>query len=272
MPLNDEDNKQFPNRKGDDLFLYILIGLMSAFFTSNAEPQRRARPDTGEAAARAIVARHDTAIGRPSGRDTTTYTHTVAVTEMNSRFMTMTEIWIMRPNRILMHMTIPRLGKTVVGYNGAVAWTDSPLTGPVLLEGEQLKQFQKQTNVQSPTDLGFKTLSAGKRTTIEGKRVVPVSHSDSGGNSGTLYFDVATGLLHASRTSIGEGAHGDSTMLMVFGDYKRFDGILTSTTMTIRTPAGHNIVTRTALVDHLVIDTSRFTPPPAVLSLTAKSP
>jgi hypothetical protein len=272
MPHNEKGSNRWPSLRDKDAWLYILIGLLVSVLSDVAQPQRPVRPDTGEAAARAIVARSDSVLGLRDGRQPFRYSHTIAETYMTPQAKSVTEIWTMQPNKVFMRITMPGLGETQIGYNGSIGWTISPMTGPVLLEGEQLKEIEKQLKPQSPSQATFKKLSAGARTVVEGKNVVPVDFADDQGNAGTIYFDLATSLAHATKYTVVAGTPVEHSMLIVLGDYKRFDGVLTPTTLTMKTPEGMSMVTRTTHLDHAVIDTAKFTPPASVLSLIAKRP
>ena len=161
------------NRKDDDFFWYLLIGIIIAGSASSAEPQELPRPDASQAKARAIIARADSAAGRIGGRSRLRYSHMISETQAPT-IKTVTEVWTMTPNRVLTRITMQGAGTVEVGYNGTVGWTTSPFTGPVLLEGEPLKELAKQAQSGGRLDTAFKTLSAGLPTVVEGKDVVPV--------------------------------------------------------------------------------------------------
>jgi len=245
------------------MLLAAIIGLLIALFATAGESQAPKRPDESELRARAIIARHDSASGRIGGRSSHRFSHMLV--ELGSPAMkATTETWTMVPNRVLTRTTMPGSGTVEIGYNGSVGWSNSPFTGPVLLEGEQLKQLAKQAEGRGPMEMSFKVLSAGARTSVEGRDVMPVIYEDDKGNAGTLYFDAKTGVLSAMR--VGNSVKADSAMLLVFSDYKRIDGELFAMTTTAKGP-GPTIVSRTTLVDHKPIDTAFFEPPSAVQAL-----
>src|SRR5881394_4662070 len=103
----------------DDYLWWLIIFLAVMAGTSDAQPSTPKRPDTSQAAARAIFMRHDSASGRIGGRSSLRYSHTI--TEIESpAITTVTEIWTMAPNRVLTRVTMPGAGTTEVGYDGTV--------------------------------------------------------------------------------------------------------------------------------------------------------
>jgi len=261
-----------PRKKEDDDFLWwiIIFFILFGSSTSDAQLQTPRSPDTSQVKARAIIARHNSVSGRPDGRSPLQYSHRISEMETPA-IKTVIEQWSIAPNRTLTRMTMVGAGATEIGYNGTVGWTISPLTGPVLIEGEPLKELAKLAAGRTQLDKPFKTLSAGAPTVVEGKDVVPVAFEDDQGNAGTLFFDAKTGLLHAMSQRITDTPQAEYTMWTFISDYKRFDGELVALTTTMKAQ-GQNIVTRTTHVDHKVIDTTMFVPPPAVAALIRKAP
>jgi hypothetical protein len=263
-----DEEKHTPTEEANREFIrFFIIGILSAMLTSFLDAQSPPRADTGNAAARAVIARHDSASGRIGGVSRVRYWHTISVTEAATG-KTVMETWLMAPNRVLTKTTMDTVTMMEMGYNGTVGWMTTPVTGAVLLEGEQLKAFTKLAEGRSQFERQFKTLSAGPRTVVEGKAVVPVKFDVADGIGGTLYFDVATGLLHAMSHQA--GAPGSEFTIWTFStDYKRFGGELIALTSTMK-GQGQHMVTRTTHVDNKPIDTAHFTPPAAVKALVKR--
>jgi len=259
--------QQPKNNTNDDFFWWLIIFIViMASSGSDAKPQAPP-PKPAEVQARAIIARHDSA----SGRNRYKHRHTVAEIDAAQGLKTVVETWNTIPDRLLVRISIADGGTTELGYNGVVGWTTSPFTGPVLIEGEPLKQLAEQAQGRAQLDKPFKVLSARAPTVFEGKAVVPVAFEDEKGFSGTIFFDSRTGLLHAVLSRLSDPGSADSVTVMIFADYKRFDSELAATTTTIRV-GQQSVATRTTHFDHAAIDTSRFSPPPEVLAQLKRPP
>jgi hypothetical protein len=261
MQPNDSKDTQSNNVSADTSWP-LIIAILTAIMVSVIEGQAPPRTDTGQAAAREIIARHHAAAGRPNGQSPHRFAHAISVVE-SPAMKTVTEAWTMAPNRALTRVTMDGGATMEVGYNGTVGWTSSPVTGPVLLEGEALKALAAIAEGRTPVDVKFKTLAAGRRSVVEGKDVVAVHFEPEEGSAGILYFDTKTGLLHAMSQRVNDAPAPEYTMWTLFSDYKRFDGEMMALTTTFRAP-GQTLVTRTTHVDHKQIDTAHFSPPAAV--------
>ena len=88
--------------------------------------------------AKSIIDRHIEAVG---GRDAIKAHNSVAVKgsmAMPASGMTGTmEIFAARPNKRLTKMTLAGIGEISEGFDGTVAWSVSPMTGPMLATGDE---------------------------------------------------------------------------------------------------------------------------------------
>src|SRR5262245_26975775 len=93
-----------------------------------------------------LVERYIQAIG---GRDVAarlTARHAVAERSMPAMGMTMPmETWTARPNRMLAKVQMSGMTMSS-GFDGSVAWATSPMTGPRILDGVELKAALDQAN------------------------------------------------------------------------------------------------------------------------------
>jgi hypothetical protein len=267
MQPNDSKDTQSNNVSADTSWP-LIIAILTAIMVSVIEGQAPPRTDTGQAAAREIIARHHAAAGRPNGQSPHRFAHAISVMESPAT-KTVTEAWTMAPNRALTRVTMDGGATMEVGYNGTVGWTTSPITGPVLLEGEALKALAAIAEGRTPVEAKFKALAVGPRSVVEGREVVAVHFEPEEGSAGILYFDTKTGLLHAMSQRVNDAPAPEYTTWTVFSDYKRFDGEMMALTTTFKGP-GQTLVSRTIHVDHMPIDTAHFTSPPTVNALNKR--
>jgi hypothetical protein len=167
---------------------------------------------------------------------------------------------------------MPGLGVTEAGFDGKVGWTVSPLTGPVLLEGDALKQLRATGPTTSMLAIeNFVGLALGGRELIDSRAVDAVFGASANGDSATYYFDVGTGLLAALRTHRSGGLLVDSAAMILFADYKRMAGTLMPTKVTVRIP-GRELVVHTIHMDHDPIDSAKFAAPEALRPMVKRAP
>jgi hypothetical protein len=219
--------------------------------------------------AKAILDRHAAATKPASAPK---YRHVVIEVRSGDSPPMQLEKFTMLPDKILTRTTYPALGTTEAGYDGKIGWSMSPLTGPMLLEGEPLNQLKATTG--SPVHVSaddFVELKFVGREALEGRAVNAVLAVGANGDAATYYFDVESGLLAGYRPRTTDGQPADTTNMMLFGDYKRFSGTLQPTKLTVRAP-GYDIVTRVLHVDQDSIDAAKFAPPAAVRALGKAAP
>lgn len=243
----------------------LLLGLATRTLAQGASvPQGQTKePKT----ASEVIERYITAVGGLDAWRSIKAEHMGTEIELPGNVSNRIESFKMYPNKMLMRTTLAGLGTTETGFVGTVGWSQSDLTGPVLLSGEQLEEARLSSAIHSPLDLRKQTITLIGRREIGGRAAMAL-RMEVDGEAMAQYFDLESGLLVAMGT-VPTGSRMDTLSLMRFGNYKKFGAILMPTTLTMRLPDGTSVVTRTTHVDHGPIDTMLFVPPAAVRALLA---
>jgi hypothetical protein len=196
------------------------------------------------------------------------YSHLVTEMQSGGSPVIRGERFTMLPDRILSRTTMPGLGTTEAGFDGKIGWTVTPMTGPVLLDGEPLSQLK----AQGPSLLAieqFVRLALVGRDSIDDRAVNAVLATSANGDSATYYFDATSGLLAAMRTHRANGKPIDGATTIVFADYQRLEGRMFATKLSMRLP-GHELVIRTVHLDHDPFDSAKFAPPSVLLGVKGR--
>lgn len=134
------------------------------------------------------------------------------------------------PNLLLVRVSLPGVGEILQGFDGEVAWSDNPMTGPAIMEGEARDDAVRQADFYPELNYAvhYPEMETLERQELDGQQVYKVRLVDSAGKESFHYFDVESGLLVAT-----EGEQ-DTPMGRVFvstrvGGYREFDGRLVAT-------------------------------------------
>ena len=135
------------------------------------------------------------------------------------------EMYQAAPNKMFMKMTIPSMGEITTGFDGEVAWIDNPMTGPMVLEGDQFKDMTRQADMYAELnyDKLYPTQETVELVTFADEDAYKVRLVDTDGKESFQYFSVASGLLIGSE---GEQASEMGTMMVVseIREYRDVDG------------------------------------------------
>ena len=74
-----------------------------------------------------------------------------------------------KPNMFLQRLVLPGIGTVEEGFDGTVAWTMSPLTGPALIDGKQLEQrrFDADFYEELKPEGRYASMTTVEKTTFE---------------------------------------------------------------------------------------------------------
>lgn len=214
-----------------------------------------------------LVEKYVEAIG---GRATATRfasRHVTAEMSMPAMGVTMTmETWTARPNRMLARMNMS--GMTISsGFDGTVAWANSPMTGPKILDGVEFKQAFDQANFDNNVDFTkvFPTMETIGERTVDGKACWNVKMVSANGTEVQNCFDKDTGLL-IGTIARQVGSMGEMTVDVVMSEYRAFDGLRMPTRMST-SMAGQQVITTIKAVSHAPVADSIFALPQEVKAL-----
>ncbi len=172
------------------------------------------------------------------------------------------EIYSKAPNRMMLALTMPGVGTTRTGFNGATGWADDPQSGLRSLSGTELEDIKRDAAFYREIDLKSvypKMVLKGSET-IGGRNAHVVEATSADGKTATMYFDKESGLLVRDKV-MREGLGGLSETETTYEDYTKIDGLYLPLTLR-QSNSLLNFVVKIKDVKHNVaIDDSKFNMP-----------
>jgi zinc protease len=174
-----------------------------------------------------------------------------------------------KPNKSSMLMSIPGLGEIRQGFNGEVAWSSDPMSGPRLAAGEELAARQASAKFFEAFGIfdmdDFTSVAVLEQSTFGGEDAYKVEFVRKVGPKVNAYYSVATGLYVGTQTSA-VSPMGTIEVISVASDYKAF-GKLKVPTKIAGSQAGQEMVITLTDVQFDVVKDDAFAVPPAVQAL-----
>ena len=248
-----------------------VFALLCAFPLAAQAPQTPPKEAGTTAAlpeAREVIERHIKAIG---GRDVLmaqSSRHVTGTVTMPSAGLTGSfEVFEAKPDKAVMRMNLGGVGEMNEGFNGTVAWSMNPVTGPALLEGKQLEE--KKLDADFFGDLHpekrYTSITTVERVAFEGRPCYKVQLVRRDGGTDVQFYDVETGL-RAGSIMTRESQLGALNATIVEADYKPFGKVLYPTRLT-STAMGVQQVLTVSGVEFDKVDPSVFEPPETIKAL-----
>jgi hypothetical protein len=192
------------------------------------------------------------------------------VTEMTMPAMGLTmtaDLLTASPNKMLLKMDAPGMGNMSSGYDGTVAWSNNPMQGPRVLDGQELQEAIRQSDFESGLDYArsYRMETIGEMA-VGGRPCwnVKMTHITTGLEMQNC-FDKENALL--VRTSMkSQSAMGEMQVDVTMSEYKDFDGIKMPT-RSVTSMGGQEMTSVIKSVSHAPIDPSVFAPPAEVRAL-----
>lgn len=177
-------------------------------------------------------------------------------------------LYAMAPNRTLVEVEMEGVGTIREGFDGEVAWSTDPMTGPQLKTGDQLLQAKDQSFYRAglfPTEL-YATREVLDKVEFDGRPAWKVRVVTENGNESIVYFDAERGMqIGMERTQ--KTPMGDIAVTVTFHDYQEFDGMrLPTRIVNDMGPAGQQVMEFTRVTGGGV-DASVFALPPEIRAL-----
>jgi hypothetical protein len=171
------------------------------------------------------------------------------------------ETWRRRPNFNRTRIAFGGLGTIESGFDGSVAWSMNPSTGPRVLEGDERATAEQDALwTDDPTLVRARTLVGD--TTFEGKPCVALRVVTKSGEERTSCYDPATGMPMGSTFRRRTGGM-DVVITVMVSDFRDVDGMK----LAFRTVQRVGPLEQVIVLERAEFDT---TVPPAVLELPAE--
>ncbi len=129
------------------------------------------------------------------------------------------------PNFRLVEIEIPNMGSVSSGYDGTIAWSINPQTGPQIMEGAQREQAVYQADFYSSLNYmkNYKNIEVAGTEEFNDKDCYKLTMETKEGSPLTLYIDTETHLPAGTESEM-DGGMGPMTLTVYFEEYKEFDG------------------------------------------------
>jgi hypothetical protein len=234
-----------------------------AFASSAALPAQDALPP-----ARTIIDRHIAAMGGREAILAHTSMRVVGTISFPANGISGSlEALGARPNKVLVRMNIAGIGEALEGFDGAVAWSMSPMTGPMLSQGKELEQKKFDADFYSELRQPDRYTSARtlEKTMWNGHPAYKVTLVRHDGSEELEYYDVKSGL-RTGREFTRDAIVGPLKVQEISVDYRLFGDLLHPTTSTVNVMSVQQVIT-IASVEYDKVDPAVFELPAAIKAL-----
>jgi hypothetical protein len=234
----------------------------------SAPPQPQAAAAEALPAAQTIIDRHIAAVG---GRDAIKALNSINIKgslAIPANGMSGTiEVFAARPNKTLAKTTLAGIGDISEGFDGTVAWSLSPMTGPMLVTGEELAQkaFDSQFDGALGIASRYESIKTLEKTTFEGRPAYKVELTRKNGGKDIDFYDAETGLKAGSIIER-KNPMGTISVTTSLTDYKKFGALLQPTVMK-QSMTGVQMITTFTSVEYNTVDPSVFELPAEIKAL-----
>ncbi len=174
---------------------------------------------------------------------------------------------IASPDRILLTVDFPMMGKNLQGLNDGIMWASDAMNGPRLVPEEESKDMIEQANLLAVLDYAKnnETIEYVEETQFDEQAAHKIRLVDHDGDESIEYYSVESGLLIGTEAEA-MTPMGKIKSITTFQDYKELGGHLQPTKMLQKTGMADLVFTFTE-ADYSEIDDSVFAFPPAVEAL-----
>ncbi len=249
--------------------VYVCAAMGAPVLAQSVAPAEQSKPaEAALPAPQTLIDRHIAAIGGVEAITSHNSVHVKGTVSMPANGMSGTvEVFTARPNKRLSRMTLAGIGDVSEGFDGTVAWSISPMTGPMLATGEELAQKAFDADFDSALGIAsrYESMKTVEQTTFEGRPVYKLQLTRKGGDVDIEYYDVETGLKAGATNNV-KSPMGTVEVTSSVTDYKKFGNLLQPTTVK-QTMTGAVIVMTLTSVDYDNVDPALFELPAQIKAL-----
>ena len=227
-----------------------------------------ARADSALPTPRAIIDRHIAAIGGRAAIVARTSTHATGTVSIPTAGMTgNVDVYAAKPDKSLLRITLGGIGQIEEGFNGAVGWSMSPMTGPTLSQGKELEQKKFDSDFLSDLhlDTRYESMTTVEKSDFEGRPCYKIRLVRRDGGEEFEFYDAQTGLKAGGITTR-ESPMGPITGTTVETDYRKFGPLLQATTIKSTAMGLQQVITFTS-VEYDKVDPTTFELPTPIKAL-----
>jgi hypothetical protein len=254
---------------GSALALASLLAIGPAAQAQTPAPAAQPKPaNESLPSAQSIIDRHIEAVGGRVALKTHNSLSVQGSMTIPANGMTGTiEVFAARPNKLLVKTNLAGVGEVQEGFDGTVAWSMNPMTGPMLATGDELAQKAFDADFEGALGIATKyaAIKTLEKTTFEGRPVYKLALTRKTGGDDIEFYDVETGLK-AGGTIERKNPMGTISVTSTLSDYKKFGDILHPTTMK-QTMTGVQIVTTFTTIEYDKVNPAIFELPAQIKAL-----
>lgn len=178
------------------------------------------------------------------------------------------EVFAATGGNLLIKVNIPGFGEQLTGLHDGIGWSIDPMSGPKLIEGEQLDSLIEQSDPQNALKYKdhYSTITYVGETEFNGQKVHQIDYvNKKNGRTSTEYYAIKSGLL-AGSVATSDSEMGEITVTTTVNEYKDFGGVqMPSKTTQKMGPMSMSMTTNAAAFND--VDDSIFTLPDSVKAL-----
>lgn len=218
--------------------------------------------------ARKVIDRHIEAIGGRAAILAHSSIHMVGTTAFPANGISGSlEAFAAKPNKTLVRMNITGVGDASEGFDGTVAWSLSPMTGPMLSQGKELEQKKFDADFYGELRSGerYKSVTTVEKTAWDGRPAYKVSLVRHDGSEEFEYYDVENGL-RTGREFSRDNPMGTLKFTQTTSDYRKFGDLMHPATVKINVMSVQQVLTISS-VEYDKVDPAVFEPPAAIKAL-----
>ncbi len=180
------------------------------------------------------------------------------------------EVLASRPNHLIERGEITGIGHFENGYNGTIAWSIDPISGPMLITGKQLIETKDDADFDAALHLPdhLKEMTTVGRAEFEGHHTIKLHVVMAGGTEQFEYYDETTGL-QVGTDGTRESPMGAVPTTNIISDYAKFGPFMQPTKLVQRAMMSEQVIHMTSY-EYDTVPANAFDPPPQIKALIKK--
>ncbi len=178
------------------------------------------------------------------------------------------KIWSEKPDKYCSIASSPAIGETERASDGNVYWEKSVMTGPRILEGDELEEAKEEALFDKYAywrDVYEKANYDGEDS-VEGKLCDKVVLTNKNGKEQTLFFDKDNHLLVRVKSTI-QSQMGIIPVDMYLDDYRKVDGLTMPFKAHVVVMGQNRVVATDSVAQNIEIPDSIFAVPTDIVEL-----
>lgn len=169
------------------------------------------------------------------------------------------------PDKVFVEQSVPGLMDAKQGFNGEVGWSQDTLLGFRQLEGAELEQLKRESNIERELRLKeeYPVMKCLPDEEFEGRTVNVIEARSEDDRLETWYLDAETHLLTKMRQKLSLGVQGEIDLTIIAREYKEIDGVQIPMKTEVKNPAFSATLTFSSVKHNVPLEDQIFESPMA---------